>query len=150
MARFSADTVERVKDAADIVEVVSAYTDLRRAGRALRGALPVPRRADAVVLGQPRAEGSTTASAARPAATSIRFVQEKEGLEFPEAVESLAERYGVELEREEEDPKAGGGAAASGRGSYEVLERTAEFYETLPVGRAEGGEGAGVPARSAG
>ena len=36
----------------------------------------------------------------------IRFVEEKEGLSFADAVEALADRYGVELEREEEDPRA--------------------------------------------
>ena len=36
----------------------------------------------------------------------IKFVEEKEGLSFPEAVEALAERYGVELTREAEDPRA--------------------------------------------
>ena len=36
----------------------------------------------------------------------IKFVEEKEGLAFPDAVEALADRYGVELEREAEDPRA--------------------------------------------
>ena len=36
----------------------------------------------------------------------IKFVEEKEGLGFAEAVELLADRYGVELEREQEDPRA--------------------------------------------
>ena len=37
---------------------------------------------------------------------TIKFVEEKEGLDFADAVELLAERYGVELEREKEDPQA--------------------------------------------
>ena len=37
---------------------------------------------------------------------AIRFVQETEALDFPRAVESLADRYGVELKREDEDPEA--------------------------------------------
>ena len=53
---FSPDTVERVKERADIVEIVSAHTDLRRAGRAVHGAVPVPRGAHAVVLGRPARE----------------------------------------------------------------------------------------------
>jgi DNA primase len=32
MARFTRDSVDRVKEAADIVEIVSAYTDLRQRG----------------------------------------------------------------------------------------------------------------------
>ena len=41
MSRFSSESVERVKDATDIVEVVSAHTELRRSGRALLGPVPV-------------------------------------------------------------------------------------------------------------
>ena len=43
MARFTQASIERVKDATDIVEVVSAYTDLRRAGQRFTGLVPVPR-----------------------------------------------------------------------------------------------------------
>ena len=46
----------------------------------------------------------------------IKFVEEKEGLPFPEAVEALAERYGVELEREAEDPRAEEQRQAARRG----------------------------------
>ena len=55
------------------------------------------------------------------------FVEEKEGLLFPEAVESLAERYGVEIERESEDPRAEEARRRKAR-LWELLERTAEFY----------------------
>ncbi len=43
------------------------------------------------------------------AGTCFGLVMEKEGLQFAEAVEALADRYGVELQREQED-LAGGGA----------------------------------------
>ena len=57
----------------------------------------------------------------------FRFVQEKEGLGFPEAVEALAERYGVEIERESEDPRAEEARKRRAR-LGELLERTAQFY----------------------
>ncbi|TMK60884.1 MAG: DNA primase, partial [Actinobacteria bacterium] len=37
------------------------------------------------------------------AGDAIRFVEATEGLDFPGAVEMLADRYGVELQREDED-----------------------------------------------
>ena len=40
MARFSQESIERVKDAADIVEIVSAYTELRRSGQRFQGLCP--------------------------------------------------------------------------------------------------------------
>jgi len=53
MARFTRDSVDRVKEATDIVEVVSAHTDLQQRGQDYWGELSVPRRADPVVQGQP-------------------------------------------------------------------------------------------------
>jgi DNA primase len=52
---------------------------------------------------------------------------ETEGLDFQSALESLAERAGVELEAEEEDPRA---AARRGREQrlLDVLDRTATYY----------------------
>ena len=60
----------------------------------------------------------------------IKFVEEKEGLAFPDAVEALADRYGVELEREQEDPRAEEQRKARAR-LQELLERTAGFYATF-------------------
>ena len=60
----------------------------------------------------------------------IKFVEEKEGLAFPDAVEALADRYGVELEREQEDPRAEEQRASAARLS-ELLERTAGFYASF-------------------
>jgi DNA primase len=54
-------------------------------------------------------------------------VREKEGLSFPEAVEALADRYGVEVEREREDPRAEQGRRRRAR-LAELLGRTADFY----------------------
>jgi DNA primase len=70
----------------------------------------------------------------------FRFVQEKEGLGFGEAVEALADRYGVEMEREREDPRAEEIRKRRAR-LGELLERTAQFYshylwESGEAGRA--------------
>jgi DNA primase len=40
MGRFSNDAIEKVRDAVDFVEVVSAHTDLRRAGERYSGLCP--------------------------------------------------------------------------------------------------------------
>jgi DNA primase len=58
---------------------------------------------------------------------AIRFVQETEALDFPEAVEALAERYGVRLEREEDDPAAEQRRRRRER-LHALLERAARFY----------------------
>jgi DNA primase len=57
----------------------------------------------------------------------FKFVMETEGLDFQSALETLAERAGVELEAEEEDPRA---AARRGREQrlLDLLDRTATYY----------------------
>ena len=50
-----------------------------------------------------------------------------EGLEFSEALESLAERYRVQLERETEDPRDAQRRERRER-LYSLLERTAAYY----------------------
>ncbi len=56
------------------------------------------------------------------------FVQETEGVDFREALELLAERYGVELQREREDPEEEAKRKRRER-LLELLRRTAGYYE---------------------
>ena len=105
MSRFTPETIERVRETADIVEVVSAYTDLRRQGERFVGLCPFHDERTPSFSVKPR-DGFYYCFGCEAGGDAIRFVQEKEGLAFPDAVEALAERYGVEVERETEDPKA--------------------------------------------
>ncbi len=77
------------------------------------------------------------------------FVQETEGVDFKGALELLAERYGVELQREAEDPRE-----AERRRRRERLLGAAEphrdLLRALPVGVRGGGARARVPARAGG
>jgi DNA primase len=129
VAKFAPDTVERVKDAADLVEIVSAYTDLRRAGTRFSGLCPFHDERTPSFSVDPQ-EKLYYCFGCEAGGDVFRFVQEKEGLSFPEAVDSLADRYGVEIEREEEDPKVEEARRRRARLS-EVLERTAAFYTTF-------------------
>src|SRR5215218_5187038 len=127
MARFTRDSVDRVKEAADIVEIVSAYTDLRQRGKDYWGNCPFHEERTPSFKVNPR-DKLYYCFGCEASGDVFRFVEEKEGLEFPDAVESLAERYGVELERESEDPRAEESRRRRAR-LWELLERTAKFYE---------------------
>ncbi len=127
MSLFTPETVERVRDSADIVEIVSAYTDLRRQGERHVGLCPFHDERTPSFSVKP-AEGFYYCFGCEAGGDTIRFVQEKEGLSFPDAVEALAERYGVEIEREKEDPEAEERRRRRGRLS-ECLERAAAYYE---------------------
>ena len=126
MSRFTHDSVERVKEATDVVEVISAYTDLRRSGARFTGLCPFHDERTPSFSVDPQ-EKLYHCFGCGVGGDVIRFVEEKEGLSFADAVESLADRYGVELEREQEDPRAEEQRRKRARLS-ELLERTAGFY----------------------
>ena len=126
---FSRDSVEKVKEASDIVEVISAHTDLRRAGTRYTGLCPFHDERTPSFSVDPT-EKLYHCFGCGAGGDVIKFVEEKEGLGFPEAVEALAERYGVELEREREDPRAQEARKRRAR-LGEVLERTSAFYESF-------------------
>ncbi len=127
MGRFTRDSVDRLKEAADIVEIVSAYTDLQQRGQDYWGNCPFHEERTPSFKVNPR-DKLYYCFGCEASGDVFRFVEEKEGLEFPDAVESLAERYGVELERESEDPRAEESRRRRAR-LWELLERTARFYE---------------------
>jgi DNA primase len=128
VALISSESLERVKQAADIVEVVSAHTDLRRQGSRWVGLCPFheERTPSFSVDAQ---EKLYHCFGCGVGGDTIKFVEEKEGLGFAEAVELLAERYGVELEREREDPQAEE-RRQQRRRLGDLLDRTAAFYAT--------------------
>jgi DNA primase len=126
MSRFSPESVDRVRQAADILEIVNQHTDLRRQGARWVGLCPFHEERTPSFSVNP-AEKLYYCFGCEAGGDVFRFVQETEGVEFPEAVERLGERYGVELQREQEDPKAEAARRRRER-LRELLERTASFY----------------------
>ena len=123
---ISDESLERVKQAADIVEVVSAHTDLRRQGARWVGLCPFhEERTPSFSVNA--AEKLYHCFGCGVGGDTIKFVEEKEGLGFAEAVELLADRYGIELQREQEDPRAEA-RRQQRRRLGELLDRTAGFY----------------------
>lgn len=126
MALISPDSVDRVKQAADIVEVISAHTDLRRQGARYVGLCPFHDERTPSFSVEPQ-EKLYHCFGCGVGGDVIKFVEEKDGLNFAEAVELLADRYGVELEREQEDPRAEARRQRRRR-LEELLDRAAGFY----------------------
>ena len=129
MSKFTRESVERVKEAADIVEVISAYTDLRRAGTRFTGQCPFHDERSPSFSVDPR-DKLYHCFGCGVGGDVFRFVEEKEGLGFGDAVEALADRYAVEVEREREDPQAEAQRKKQAR-LRELLERTAAFYASF-------------------
>ena len=126
MALFTRGSVERVKDAVDMVELVGARTDLRRVGTRHVGLCPFhDERTPSFSVNAEH--GLYHCFGCGASGDAISFVRETDGLDFAEAIEHLAERYGVALEREEEDERAEEERRRRER-LMRLLDRTATFY----------------------
>jgi DNA primase len=128
MALYTRDSIERLRDAVDMAELVGSKTDLRRVGSRLTGLCPFhdERTPSFSVNAQDKLFYCFGCHAKGDA---IGFVEQTEGLDFREAVEFLAERYGVELELENEDPQAEARRRRRER-LLALLDRAARFYES--------------------
>ncbi|TMK99717.1 MAG: DNA primase [Actinobacteria bacterium] len=105
LAVYTNESRDRVRDAVDFVELVSARTELRRAGPARYEGLCPFHEERTPSFGIDPAQKVYHCFGCQASGDVFTFVQETEGVDFREALELLAERYGVELEREREDPR---------------------------------------------
>ncbi|MDH4102079.1 MAG: DNA primase [Thermoleophilia bacterium] len=130
MARIKDSSVRDVVAAADMVEVVSGKTQLRRAsGTRFTGRCPFH-------------EEKTPSFSVNPVdklyycfgcgkgGDVISFVRETENLDFVDAVEWLAERFRVPIEVEEASPRVEAERRKRER-LYALLEQTTIFFERL-------------------
>jgi DNA primase len=105
LALYTNESRDRVRDAVDFVELVSARTELRRAGPARYEGLCPFHEERTPSFGIDPGQKVYHCFGCQASGDVFTFVQETEGVDFKEALELLAERYGVELEREREDPR---------------------------------------------
>jgi DNA primase len=127
MARIREASVRETVAAADMVEVVSARTQLRRSGARWTGLCPFHDEKTPSFSVNP-ADKLYYCFGCGAGGDVIGFVKETEQLDFAQAVEWLAERYRVTLEYEETSPEQD---AARGRRErlLQLLEQATAFYE---------------------
>ena len=127
MPRYTDDSKEKVRDAVDMIALVSARTELRRAGvNSYFGRCPFHDERTGSFHVRPE-EKHYHCFGCQASGDPFRFVMETEGLEFVEAMESLAERFGVTLEVADEDPQAKARRARRDR-LHSLLDRAAAYY----------------------
>jgi DNA primase len=125
MTFISPDTAEKIRNAADIVEYIRQYLELKQRGGNFVGLCPFHQEKTPSFNVSPQrrryhcfgcdADGDI-----------ISFVMHMEGMTFPEAVRFLAERYGIPLEFDR-DPRRG--EHQSLRESLrQVYSRAADYY----------------------
>ena len=123
--RFSENFIQEVVDRTDIEELVGRYVELKRSGSNLMGRCPFHSEKT------PSFSVSTTKKmffcfGCHAGGSVITFVQKAENLDFPDAVEYLANRAGLPLPKESE--QRDGEAGVSRRRVYEMNLEAAKFF----------------------
>jgi DNA primase len=127
VARIKAESVDAVKAAADMLDVVGARTQLKKAGARYTGRCP---------FHEERTPSFSVNAVDKlfycfgcgKGGDLISFVRETENVDFAGAVEWLGERFRVPLEYEETSPAAEEGRKRRER-LYALLEQATAFYE---------------------
>ena len=127
MPRYTEDSKERVREAIDIIDLVGSKVELRRAGPGdFKGRCPFhEERTPSFHVTQ--SNGLYYCFGCGRGGDAFKFVSELEGLDFVGALEYLADRYNVELEVADEDPREAEKRARRER-LLELLERAAIYY----------------------
>src|ERR1700681_4854854 len=104
MALYTRECAERLRDAVDFVALVGARTELRRAGQDRYEGLCPFHDERTPSFGISPTNKLYHCFGCGAGGDVFKFVEETEGLDFKGALELLADRFGIELERETEDP----------------------------------------------
>ena len=125
---------ERVRQAADIVEVVSGYIPLKRAGQNFKALCPFHNEKTPSFMVNPSLK-IYKCFGCGAAGDVFSFLQAYEKLTFPEALRILASRYGIPLEERTRISENRDEAARST--FYKLNALAAEFYHKCLLGDPE-------------
>lgn len=126
MAASGYGLVDRIKEVADLVDMVSEVVKLRRSGRRYLGLCPFHAEKTPSFFVDPERQlfhcfGCGTGG------DIIAFVMKSRGLSFPEALKYLAERYHIPVE----DSSLESDKVSRQREWYKVLEEAENFYHQV-------------------
>jgi DNA primase len=101
---YRRDDIERVRDATDLAELVGEVTKVKRSGRNVMAVCPFHQEKTPSMSVDP-ARGLYHCFGCGKSGDLFTFVQETQALEFSDAVELLARRAGITLQRDPEAAK---------------------------------------------
>jgi DNA primase len=125
--RIKDASVQAVLGAANIVDVISGYTSLRKRGATYTGLCPFHQE-KTPSFSVSADKGLYYCFGCGEGGDIVRFVEQMENLTFSEAIEQLGQRFGVQLEYEE---GSGADPVRKERDArlLEALEKAATFYQ---------------------
>ena len=93
-------TVDRILDAANIVDVISEYVTLRKAGTSYKGLCPFHDDRTPSFSVSP-AKGVYKCFSCGEAGNVVNFIMKHDQMTYPEALKVLAKKYGIEVQERE-------------------------------------------------
>ncbi len=112
--------IDDLLDRADITQIIGERVKLTRAGREFKGLCPFHQEKTPSFTVSP-AKGFFHCFGCNAHGSALSFLMLHDRLDFPAAVESLADRYGLEVPRS-------GPARPSGKGLYELLHSAGRHF----------------------
>lgn len=104
MARITEECVARIKDAADVVDLVGRFVQLRRAGNSWKACCPFHAEKTPSFHVNP-ARQTFHCFGCGVGGDAVKFVMMFENLDYPTALRRVADMYGVTVVEEEENPE---------------------------------------------
>ncbi|MDI6871834.1 MAG: DNA primase [Bacillota bacterium] len=142
-----AQLIDRVREANDLVEVVSGYVRLKRAGHTYKGLCPFHSEKTPSFTVSPDKQ-LFYCFGCQAGGNVFHFIMKIENLDFPAALKLLAERAGIPLPEPQESPMAKARRERRAR-LQAVVELAIRFYQTV-LSRHEAGEAGRAYARQRG
>ena len=130
---ISDEIIERVRTAADVVQIISEFVPLKRAGGDYRGPCPFHGGTNPNFSVSPK-RGSYHCFVCHESGDVFSFVRKRLGLDWPSAVKMIGERVGIEvidvpMRAQAPDPNAP---------NFEVLAAAAEWFQRQLTDEAAG------------
>ncbi len=94
------DTIDRIYAAANIVEIISDYVTLKKKGANYQACCPFHNEKTPSFVVSP-VKGLYKCFGCGKGGNAVTFVMEHEGITYPEALKSVAKRYGIEVKERE-------------------------------------------------
>lgn len=129
VATIPKESIEQVLSATDIVDLINSYVPLKRAGAQFRANCPFHNEKSPSFYVNP-ARQSFKCFGCGKGGDAITFVRDYENLPFMDAVRKLAQRSGIQIREEEDDPEADQRRRSKGR-LLDLHREATEFFHNL-------------------
>ena len=134
--RIKDETVDRIRQAADIVEVVGDFVSLKKRGSNWMACCPFHNEKSPSFNVNPVRQIYKCFGCGK-AGDAVKFVMEIDGISYPEALRYLAQKYSIEIEEKEQTPEEQ--TRQNERESlFIVLDYAAKFYKDQLFNTDEG------------